>query len=55
MTICCPECFEPVQAKPGAIEGRHPWCRPQPKRRHSDPRSSNWTAFIAEHNAAATR
>lgn len=55
MTAHCPDCFEPVTARANAREGRCEWCRPQPARRHSDPRSSNWTAFIAQHNAATTR
>jgi hypothetical protein len=54
MTVCCPECYAPVDVPRNAREGRCSDCRPQ--RRHSDPRpSKDLQQFISEHNSQARR
>ncbi|HLM07497.1 MAG TPA: hypothetical protein VK402_20140 [Blastococcus sp.] len=51
MTAYCPDCLE-VEVPRNARDGRCAWCRPQGKRRHSDPRqqtNSGLTELFAEH------
>ncbi len=49
--VHCPPCYSPVEVAPHAREGRHERCRPQPIRRHSQPRvNSKWQQFMDDHN-----
>lgn len=52
MTVCCPECFQPVSRPPHARDGRCNRCRPS--RRHSQPRTDSaksWQDFVDQHEA----
>ncbi len=53
--ICCPTCLEPVDVRPSAREGRHPYFRPQPQRQHSTPRPKDYDSgfhrFVAHRRA----
>lgn len=53
---CCPDCYTPVDVPRHAREGRCAWCRPRPKRAHSEPRiapGEQLQKFIKYHNRKA--
>ncbi len=54
MNTHCPVCHGPVAVAVNAREGRCRLCKPRRKRRHSQPRptnySSNFAEFLAQHN-----
>jgi hypothetical protein len=55
VTVCCPDCFQPVQVRVSSKEGRCAECRPQ--RQHSVKREPNaqerWRQLLDEHGGSA--